>query len=120
MSKPSRAFQSMKKALLRQLAAIPCGKVVGLDEMAVAMNVPARHLAYIVSQLSDDEQEMVPWYRMVPAGGRFPPVAKRTERHKTQILRLADDGLVDLTVVSKCLIAPPYDYSATFWADEDI
>lgn len=117
MPKPSPAFQAMKRALLEQLSAIPAGKVVALDQMAVAMNVPARHEAYIVSQLSEAERAVVPWHRLVPAGARFPVEAKRSPRPEQQLTLLAQEGVVE---PAAHVIAAPFDYSSVFWADEGL
>lgn len=107
----------MKRALLEQICAIPSGKVVALDQMAIAMNVPARHVAYMVSQLGEAERELVPWHRLVPSGSKFPAAAKRSPRQIEQIKLLAQEGVSDLTAH---VIAPPFDYSSVFWADEGL
>lgn len=107
----------MKRALLEQLSAIPRGKIVKLDQMAVAMNIPARHVAYMVSQLSEAEREMVPWHRLVPSGCTFPAEAKRSPRQIEQLRLLALEGVSDLPAH---IIPPPFDYSSVFWADEGL
>ena len=117
MPKPSPAFQAMKRALLEQLTAIPAGKVVTLDQMAVAMNVPARHVAYIMSQLNEAERDLVPWHRLVPTGGRFPVEAKRSPRHVQQLTLLAQEGVSE---PAAHMTQPPFDYSSVFWADEGL
>lgn len=117
MSKPSPAFQAMKRALFEQLSAIPRGKIVMLDQMAVAMNIPPRHVAYMVSQLSEAEREMVPWHRLVPSGCTFPTESKRSPRQIEQLRLLAHEGVANLLAH---VIPPPFDYSTVFWADEGL
>lgn len=117
MPKPSPAFQAMKRALFEQLSAIPRGKIVMLDQMAVAMNIPPRHVAYMVSQLSEAEREMVPWHRLVPSGCTFPTERKRSPRQIEQLRLLAHEGVANLLAH---VIPPPFDYSTVFWADEGL
>jgi methylated-DNA-protein-cysteine methyltransferase-like protein len=120
MRKSSPAFQAMQRALLRQLAAIPAGKVVGLDQMALAMNVHSRHIAYLVSRLSEAEGDLVPWHRLVPSGGRFPAPAKRSDRQTLQLRYLAEEGLGEPEALSAHMIPPAFDYSNIFWADDTV
>jgi methylated-DNA-protein-cysteine methyltransferase-like protein len=117
LPKPSPAFQAMKRALLEQLSAIPVGKVVALDQMAIAMNIPTRHVAYMVSQVSEAERDLVPWHRLVPSGCKFPAAAKRSPRQIEQIRLLAQEGVSDLPAH---VIPPKFDYSSVFWADEGL
>ncbi len=107
----------MKRALLEQLSAIPSGKVVALDQMAIAMNIPPRHVAFMVSQLGEAEREMVPWHRLVPSGCKFPAEAKRSPRQIEQVRLLDLEGVGDLPAR---VILPPFDYSSVFWADEGL
>lgn len=117
MPKPSPAFQAMKRALLEQLSAIPSGKVVALDQMAVAMNIPARHVAYLIAQLNEAERDLVPWHRLVPSGCTFPAEAKQSPRQVQQIGLLAQEGVSD---PAAHVIPPKFDYSTVFWADEGL
>lgn len=117
MPKTSPAFQAMKRALLKQLSAIPLGKVVTLDQMACAMNIPARHIAYMIAQLSPEERGLVPWHRLVPSGCTFPVEKKQSPRQIEQIRMLAQEGIKD---PAAHVIPPPFDYSTVFWADEGL
>lgn len=113
----------MKAALLALVSDIPRGKVAQVGDVGLALNIPPRYVAYILSQLSEDEAAFVPWHRVVPVRGKFPAVAKQTERHIRQIellalegIRLGSDAIV--ASVQSHLTALPTKHQATFWADE--
>jgi methylated-DNA-protein-cysteine methyltransferase related protein len=116
----SLAFARMKAALLALVTDIPPGKVAQVGDIALALNIPPRHVAYILSQLHEDEAAFVPWHRVVPAGGKFPIAAKRSDRQNRQIDALHRDGLdYELTDFSLYIWSLPDTHKATFWADED-
>jgi methylated-DNA-protein-cysteine methyltransferase related protein len=124
MPSKSPAFARMKKALLALVADIPSGKVAQVGDVGLALNLPPRHVAYILSQLSDDEAAQVPWHRVVPMDGKFPTAAKQSVRHAKQIELLSHEGisLENKSTIPNLqgLIARLTDeYCNTFWADED-
>jgi methylated-DNA-protein-cysteine methyltransferase related protein len=122
MPAKSLAFARMKHALLDMLPSIEAGRLALLSDVAVALNIPPRHVAYILSQLSADEAAAVPWHRIVPKSGKFPVVANCTARQIAQLDLLAAEGvlldraniIVDLT--SRLTVLPD-THKATFWAD---
>lgn len=124
MPSKSLAFARMKKALLALVGDIPSGKVAQVGDVGFSLNMPPRHVAYILSQLSDDEAAHVPWYRVVPMDGKFPNVAKQTVRHAKQIELL---GLEGISLENKSTIANLQghiskltdEYCKAFWADEN-
>ena len=119
----SPAFARLKRALLRLLATIPAGRVIESAELAAALNVPARHAAYILSKLSDDERALTPWHRVVPRGGMFRVWETEKGRLGLQIRMLGAEGI---SVNTTGAIAgwpaqrwsPPDTYRVTIWADE--
>lgn len=119
----STVFDRIKRELLSLVQSIPNGKVAELSNVSAALNVPPRHVAYIISQLTEDEQDMVGWHRVVPTGGRFPPQAKRSSRHAKQLTLLAAEG-VSLDPAGKVmdferLVAElTIENASTIWADE--
>lgn len=93
MPAKSLAFARMKAALLALVGDIPSGRIAEVGAVAIALNIPPRHVAYILSQLSADERAVVPWHRVVPKDGKFSALAKRTVRQNEQILALTTEGL---------------------------
>ena len=90
MGKSSPAFINMRRALFDAVRQIPPGHVAELSDLALALNIPARHVAYLLARLTPDEAELVPWQRVVPRAGDFGPVQKRSARQKDQRAKLAD------------------------------
>lgn len=83
----SAAFARLKRDLLRLVDAIPEGRVAAMDQLAGAIDVPVRHVAYILATLDADERSRHPWHRTVGRGGRWP------HRHPGGTERLAAEGL---------------------------
>jgi alkylated DNA nucleotide flippase Atl1 len=83
----SPAFARLKRDLLRLVDAIPPGRVTAMDELARAINVPVRHVAYLLATLDEAEQARHPWHRTVGRDGRW------THRHPGGIERLAEEGV---------------------------
>lgn len=85
-------FARIKAQVLEVTAAVPAGRVLCLTDLAGWLDVPPRHAAYILSQLTAGEQLAVPWHRVVPASGTVPPT--RTSHHGIpQLALLADEGI---------------------------
>lgn len=113
----------MKAALLALVADIPACKVAQVGDVGFALNIPPRHVSYILSQLSNDEAALVPWYRVVPTRGKFPALAKQTERHNKQIelLKLEGVSLGNIQVIANLqdhIAILGETHQNTFWADE--
>jgi methylated-DNA-protein-cysteine methyltransferase-like protein len=74
MAKPkSRAFALIREEVLRLVSLIPEGKFATYGGIATHMNVMARHVAYVLGRLTQEEAESLPWYRVVAAEGRISP-----------------------------------------------
>jgi methylated-DNA-protein-cysteine methyltransferase related protein len=119
----SKAFELMKRAVLRAARFIPEGSVTTAAEVGRALNIPVRHVAYILAMLADEERARVPAHRVVPKDGKFGPAAKRSAKLAEAVRRLGDEGVF---VNAKGAIADfgalfrklPDTYARTRWGDE--
>lgn len=68
----SPAFQRIERDVLRLCAAIPAGRVCTYAALGAQIDVPARHVAYIVARLDATTRLKVPVHRLVGAGGKLP------------------------------------------------
>jgi len=55
--------------LLNLVRSIPPGRVASVDVLAERLGVPPPLVQTILSQLTGDEREIVPWHRVVAKGG---------------------------------------------------
>lgn len=122
MPKGSIAFANLRGALLRVVGRIPPGHVVEAAVLGERLNVPARHVAYILSQLAPEEADLVPWHRVVPRDGRFGAEKALGERQRRQLGLLGQEGLAviaergGLRVLAPAWV-PDIDHGDVFWAD---
>jgi methylated-DNA-protein-cysteine methyltransferase-like protein len=70
---PSRAFARIRAEVLRLVALIPQGRFTTYGSIAVHMNIVARHVATVLSRLSEEESASLPWHRVVSADARISP-----------------------------------------------
>jgi alkylated DNA nucleotide flippase Atl1 len=89
----SPAYARMRVGLHARLEALARGQVVRLDALAAALNIPSRHAASILARIGPEEEAIRPWWRVIPAAGRFPATAARSSRQQVQIDLLAQDGV---------------------------
>jgi DNA transformation protein and related proteins len=68
----SPAFQRIQRDVLRLCAAIPTGRVCSYADLGAVIDVPARHVAYIVARLDDATRLQHPVHRLVGADGKLP------------------------------------------------
>lgn len=72
MPKPkSVAFIRIRAEVIRLVALIPHGKFTTYGSIAVHMNVVARHVATVLSRLTEEESGRLPWHRVVGSEGRL-------------------------------------------------
>jgi methylated-DNA-protein-cysteine methyltransferase related protein len=64
-------FARIKTDVLRIVAAIPTGKVITFADVGQHLDVVPRHVAYILTMLSDEEKVAVPWHRVVGESGQL-------------------------------------------------
>jgi methylated-DNA-protein-cysteine methyltransferase related protein len=62
-------FARIREHVLRLAAAVPEGKICTYQSMGEHLDVMPRHVAYILSQLEDNEKFVYPWYRVVSSDG---------------------------------------------------
>jgi methylated-DNA-protein-cysteine methyltransferase-like protein len=84
-------FARIKGDVLRIVAAVPEGRVVTCADVGAHLDVVPRHVAYILSMLSEMEKATLPWHRAVAADGT-PGVPKSGAGGETQRTLLAAEG----------------------------
>jgi DNA transformation protein and related proteins len=84
----SPAFARLQRDILRLCAVIPAGRVCTYADLGAVIEVPARHVAYIVSRLDDATRAQYPVHRLVGAGGKLPA------QPATVVQQIIDEGLV--------------------------
>lgn len=67
----SAAYARIKADILRIVAAIPNGRIATYGAIGSHLDVMPRHVAYILTMLSDEEQARYPWYRVAGDRGRL-------------------------------------------------
>lgn len=94
MPKPkSKAFARIRAEVIRLVGLIPLGKFTTYGSIAVHMNVMARHVAFVLSRLTPEEAEDLPWHRVVSADARLSPKMDATLAGE-QRQRLESEGLI--------------------------
>ena len=88
----SLAFARIRAEVIRLVALIPRGKFTTYGSIAVHMNVVARHVATVLSRLSDEEAAALPWHRVVGREGRL-SVRMAADLSKAQRERLEAEGI---------------------------
>ncbi len=68
----SPSFERIERDALKLCATVPAGRVCTYGDLGAVINVPARHVAYIVSRLSDAMRAQYPVHRLVGHGGKLP------------------------------------------------
>lgn len=115
----SPAFALIRRAVLAAARSIPAGRLSTSAALGLALNLPARHVAFILAKLSEEEAELVPSHRMVPSSLRL----RATAEGRRQAALLRSEGVnvdADLRVVDGAsrLVDWPDTWRATVWADE--
>ncbi|MFY8149038.1 MAG: MGMT family protein [Prochlorococcaceae cyanobacterium] len=62
-------FARIREHVLQLTAAIPEGRVCTFQSVGEYLDVMPRHVAFILSQLEDNEKFVYPWYRVVSGDG---------------------------------------------------
>jgi methylated-DNA-protein-cysteine methyltransferase-like protein len=93
MPKPkSAAFARIRAEVIRLVGLIPPGKFTTYGTIAVHMNVTARHVAFVLSRLTDEESAALPWHRVVSSDARLSP-KMNPELSGVQRRRLESEGM---------------------------
>ncbi len=96
----SAAFARIRAEVICLVALIPPGKFTTYGSIAIHMNVIARHVATVLSHLSDEESATLPWHRVVSADARLSPnmdaALSRKQRRllKAEGLRIDNAGYI--------------------------
>jgi methylated-DNA-protein-cysteine methyltransferase-like protein len=96
----SQAFARIRAEVLRLVELIPAGKFTTYGSIAVHMNVVARHVATVLSRLTDEESKALPWHRVVSADARISPnmdtklAAKQKRLLKAEGLKIDREGFI--------------------------
>lgn len=89
---PSIAFKRIRAEVIRLVGLVPEGKFTTYGSIAVHMNVMARHVAFVMSRLTEEESERLPWHRVVGADARISPKMD-AELARVQRERLEKEGM---------------------------
>jgi len=93
MPKPkSKAFARIRAEVIRLVGLIPAGKFTTYGSIAIHMNVMARHVAFVMSRLTEQESTELPWHRVVSADARISPNMDE-DLAKVQRRRLKKEGM---------------------------
>lgn len=102
----SEAFTRIRAEVIRLVALIPAGKFTTYGSIAVHMNVVARHVATVMSHLTEEESAVLPWHRVVSADARISQNME-TELSNVQRSRLEGEGM---TIDAQGYIQNPDDH----------
>lgn len=92
MSK-EKPFPLIKQDILRIAEAIPVGEVTTFKAIGDYMSIMSRHVAYILATLSPEEQDRVPWHRVVGKNGALGK-EKISHNGDSQADLLAQEGVI--------------------------
>jgi methylated-DNA-protein-cysteine methyltransferase related protein len=87
----SAAFIRIKSQVLMMTSHIPAGYVSTYRSLGEHIDVMPRHIAYILTMLSMEEKDRIPWYRVVSDSGAIS--APRTSKALEQIEKLTAEGI---------------------------
>lgn len=79
----------LRGRLMGLLAAIPAGRVTTPEAIAAQLDVAPAWVRTSIGRLNEDELQMVPWHRVVAAGGAI----GRGPWQETQFARLVREGI---------------------------
>lgn len=74
-------------------ASVPAGRVCTYQSMGEYLDVMPRHVAYILSQLEDNEKFVYPWHRVVSGDTRL-GTPKQNPDGQSQADLLRDEGIL--------------------------
>ena len=100
--------KSPKSRVLAVVSAIPAGCVTTYGTIGKRLKLTARQVARVLSTLTAEESDEVPWHRVVAASGAIASM-KRGAVGRRQIERLRAEG-VEVSARNKIL-----DFNAIIW-----
>ncbi|MET0639632.1 MAG: MGMT family protein [Hyphomicrobium sp.] len=78
-----------KAELLALVRKIPLGRVASVEAIAEAVGAPVAVVQTLLSQLDEDDRDVVPWHRVVKKGGAI----GRGPHRDQQFARLVREGV---------------------------
>ena len=78
-----------KAELLALVRKIPLGRVASVEAIAEAVGAPVAVVQTVLSQLDEDDRDVVPWHRVVAKGGAI----GRGPHRDQQFARLVREGV---------------------------
>ncbi len=87
-------FTRIREHVLQLTAAVPEGKICTFQSMGEHLDVMPRHVAYILSQLEDNEKFVYPWHRVVSGDGSLGSPKKNPDGTSQAELLCAEGLLV--------------------------
>lgn len=100
----SPSFARIREQVLQLTSAIPFGRLCTYQSMGEYLDVVPRHVAYILSQLEDNEKMVYPWHRIVGVDQSLGTL-KRNPDGKTQADLLGEEEVL----VSKNRVESAFD-----------
>ncbi len=92
----STAFQRIQRDVLRLCAAVPTGRVCTYADLGAVIDVPARHVAYVLARLDDATRLQHPVHRLVGTDGKLPTKPASVAAQLAQEgVAIAKDAIVD-------------------------
>ncbi|MFY7913967.1 MAG: TfoX/Sxy family DNA transformation protein [Rubrivivax sp.] len=82
----SPAFARLQRDLLRLIDAVPPGRLVTQEALGEVLDIPPRHVAYLLATLNAAQQQQHPWHRVVGRAGAW------KHRHAGGAQRLQAEG----------------------------
>lgn len=83
------AERRMAQDLLMLISTVPSGRVVGIDLLAQRLSVNPAVVTTLMTGLTEDERDRVPWHRVVAKGGAI----GRGPHRDTHFARLVREGV---------------------------
>lgn len=85
-------YTRMNNDILAVVRAIPSGRVTTVEAISQFLDVPARHVNYLLARRFDADREASPWHRVLAHRGAIGRVL-HDARGRSQAELLADEGV---------------------------
>ncbi len=92
-------FVRIKSEVIDAVRSIPPGRVATYAEIGDVLDVPARHVAYVLATLDPAEEPTVPWHRTTGEGGALSKASSVRRSVQTERLRAEGVGVLRGRVV---------------------
>lgn len=89
----SKAFALIKQDVEKMVLSVPFGRITTFNSIGAWMTVQPRHVAWILKRLQPQEQDLIPWHRVVREQGQFSNTLTNY-RGQTQTELLALEGII--------------------------